>query len=63
MNDSQKAGSTEFSSAVSYYNPEAGEWEPFIETFRLRFDFSETYQSKNKIYNLSIPTSLNINLT
>ena len=28
---------TSFSTALNYYNAEAGEWEPFIETFKVHF--------------------------
>jgi hypothetical protein len=45
QNDTQKAGQTQFSSAINFYNAEAGEWEPFIETFRVHFTIMEEYTS------------------
>lgn len=45
QNDTQRAGQTQFSSAINFYNAEAGEWEPFIETFRVHFTIMEEYSS------------------
>jgi hypothetical protein len=50
QNDRQKAGMTQFSSALNYYNAEAGEWEPFVETFKIMFTIIEDTSTKKRIF-------------
>ena len=63
QNETQKAGMTQFSSAINYYNAEAGEWEPFIETFKIQFSLMEELVNQKKMLQCELPSNLNINIT
>ena len=54
---------TQFSSAINYYNAEAGEWEPFIETFKIQFSLMEELVNQKKMLQCELPSNLNINIT
>ena len=63
QNETQKAGMTQFSSVLNYYNADAGEWEPFIETFKVQFNIIEDKNTHKKIVQCECPTQININVT
>lgn len=54
---------TQFSSAINYYNSVAGEWEPFIETFKVHFTLNEDSRTNKKMFQCELPTTLSINIT
>ena len=54
---------TQFSSAINYYNPEAGEWEPFIETFKIYFSINEDQVNKRRSFQCELPSNILINVT
>eukprot|EP00347_Sterkiella_histriomuscorum_P000566 403375355 len=63
QNETQKAGITQFSSAINYYNAEAGEWEPFIETFKIHFTIMEEFKNQKRMMQCELPQSLSLNIT
>ena len=54
---------TQFSSSINYYNAEAGEWEPVVETFKVQFSLMEEMVCQKKMMQCELPNNLNINVT
>mmetsp|Transcript_23179 Transcript_23179/g.22659 ORF Transcript_23179/g.22659 Transcript_23179/m.22659 type:complete len:230 (-) Transcript_23179:2589-3278(-) len=63
QNETQRAGQTSFSSMINFYNAEASEWEPFVETFKVFFSINDDQQSKRHILQCEVPNQLSLNIT